>query len=51
MVKIQKQKKQFGVTIPKDTASFINLKAGEEVLLVPTENKDILIKRKNKNVN
>lgn len=48
MVKIQKKKNQYSVTIPIETVKFTGLKGSEEVYLIPTESKDILIKRKPK---
>jgi len=51
MVKIQKRNKQFTITIPKITAKFVKLKKGEEVLLSPKENGDIIIMRTKEETN
>ena len=48
MVKIQKKKNQYSVTIPIETVKFTGLEGSEEVFVIPNENMDILIKRKKK---
>ena len=47
MIKIQRFKNQYTITIPKEIAQQVKLKSGEEVTIVPDQyDKDIIIKRR-----